>query len=201
MIVIGVTGQSGAGKGSFCKALSSFDIPCLDTDVTARNVVRKGMPCLKELTDFFGKNILLEDGNLNRKKLGSIVFSDEKLLSKLNCITHKYITAEVQEWLTVCRKKGCLAAAIDAPQLFESGEDTICDVTVAILSEKSYRLSRILARDSITAEYAKKRMDAQKSDEFFISRCDHIIYNNGKENELYQKAHDFLVKIGIIKNN
>ena len=62
MIVIGVTGQSGAGKGSFCKALSSFDIPCLDTDVTARNVVRKDMPYLKELTDFFRKNILLEDG-------------------------------------------------------------------------------------------------------------------------------------------
>ncbi|MBE6572428.1 MAG: dephospho-CoA kinase [Ruminococcaceae bacterium] len=192
MKTIGLTGQSGAGKGAFSKALSLLGIPCLDTDVTARQVVEKGKPCLLELVDRFGKDILLPDGTLDRKKLGTIAFSDKEKLSALNSITHRYIALEVDEWLEEQKDNGAFAAVIDAPQLFESGIDSICDLTVAILADENTRFRRILSRDSISEEYAKKRMASQKDDEFFISHCDHIIYNNGDEAELFEKAKTFV---------
>ena len=194
MKIIGLTGQSGAGKGLFSKALCENGIPCLDTDITARQVVEKGKPCLACLTDAFGSEILLDDGSLDRKKLGSIAFSDKQKLQTLNSITHKYITEQVNAWLCEQKENGCVAAVIDAPQLFESGIDKICDITVAVLADKDTRFSRILSRDGITEEYAKKRMDSQKEDEFFLNSCTHIIYNNGSEEQLYEKACDFLKK-------
>lgn len=194
MKIIGLTGQTGAGKGLFSKALKESGIPCLDTDITARQVVEKGKPCLTCLTEAFGNEILLPDGSLDRKKLGAIAFSDKEKLCLLNSITHKYISQQVNAWLCEQKEKGCVAAVIDAPQLFESGIDKICDVTVAVLSDEKTRFSRILLRDNITEEYARKRMASQKDDEFFISRCTHIIYNNEDEQALKNKAADFVSK-------
>lgn len=192
MKIIGLTGQSGAGKSSFSKALAKHDIPCLDTDKTSRQVVEKGSPCLQELVEAFGSNILLPDGSLDRKKLGTIAFSDKDKLDLLNSITHRYISIEVDKWLKKQEALGAVAAVIDAPQLFESGIDMICDLTVAVVADENTRYLRILSRDGISEEYARKRMACQKSDKFFISNCTHIIYNNGSEEELFEKAEAFL---------
>lgn len=192
MIIIGLTGQSGAGKSSFTKALSKQNIPCLDTDQTARQVVEKGMPCLKELVNAFGAEILLPNGTLDRKKLGSVAFASKEKLALLNKITHSYISAEVDKWLKIQEESGAVAAVIDAPQLFESGINKICDLTIAVLADENIRFSRIISRDGISEEYARKRMASQKDDSFFISNCNHIIYNSGNEEELFQKATAFL---------
>ena len=180
MKIIGLTGPTGAGKGSLCLELEKSGFHCLDTDLVARQVVEKGKPCLLELCDFFGKGILLPDGNLDRKKLGAICFSDKEKLEVLNSITHKYITKEVQLWLDGCRADGAFAAVIDAPLLFESGEDALCDMTVAVLADKQKRKERIMSRDGISDEEAERRMRNQKDDEFFEKSCDYVIYNNGK---------------------
>lgn len=198
MKVIGLTGQTGAGKGAFCKILSEYGIPCLDTDKTARQVVEKGTPCLDELCGHFGCCILESDGTLNRKKLGEIAFSDKNELAALNSITHKYITEKVEMWLDKKRAEGCIAAVIDAPQLFESGENNICDITVALLAKEDIRLARILDRDGITEQYARKRMASQKDELFFISKCDHIIYNNSTKEELEKETISFLKKEKLI---
>lgn len=198
MKTIGLTGQTGAGKGSFCKILAEYGIPCLDTDKTAREVVEKGTLCLKELCLHFGDCILYPDGTLDRKKLGSIAFSDKDELSALNRITHKYITEKVKEWIISKRSEGCVAAVIDAPQLFESGEDKICDITVALLADYDIRFSRITRRDGISGDYARKRMASQLDEEFFIAKCDHIIRNNGTEEELREKTVEFLKKENLI---
>ncbi len=198
MKIIGLTGQSGAGKSTFSKILSEHNIPCLDTDKTARSVVEKGKPCLDELCEAFGNKILLADGSLDRKKLGGIAFSDEKKLAVLNKITHAFIAEEVNEWLKTQQKSAAFAAVIDAPQLFESGIDKICDITVAILADEEIRLERILGRDGITLDYAKKRIASQKSDLFFIENCDHIIYNNGTDEMLENECVGFMEKYGIL---
>lgn len=192
MKIIGLTGQSGAGKGMFASALRQYGIPCLDTDITARSVVEKDKPCLGELTECFGADILFSDGTLDRKKLGKIVFSDKTALARLNSITHKYITEQVKIWLKKQEASGFAAAVIDAPQLFESGENSICDITVAVLCDEETRIARIISRDNITQAYAKARAASQKDDAFFKANCDHIIYNNGTEAELAQKALEFL---------
>lgn len=183
-----MTGPSGAGKGTFSDLLP---FPRLDADKTAREVTEKGTPCLAELSRAFGEKILLPDGSLNRKALGAIAFANKEELEKLNRITHRYISEKVKEWLKTKRAEGEKAVIIDAPQLFESGEDALCDITVAVLSEPSVRLARILSRDGITEEYARARMASQKSDEFFRTHCTYIIENNGTEKELSEKAKKF----------
>ncbi|MBR5527760.1 MAG: dephospho-CoA kinase [Clostridia bacterium] len=197
MKIIGLTGRSGSGKGAFCKAAENCGIPCLDTDLVARKVVEKGTPCLSELTQHFGESILNSDGTLNRKALGNIAFSDKDNLCALNSITHKYITAYVENWLEECKSKGYTAAVIDAPQLFESGENALCHNTVAIVCDENERIIRIISRDGITREYAEKRLSSQKSDKFFIDNCTHIIYNNDSEEELSDKVYGFFSDIGI----
>lgn len=194
MIIIGLTGATGAGKGLFGKIASDkFGLYHIDTDITARLVVEPGMPCLEELAGHFGKDILNDDGTLFRKKLGEIVFSDKKELEKLNEITHKHITLEVERELDKARKLCKKAAIIDAPLLFESGEDKLCDVTVGIIANSDIRKKRILSRDGITEEMADMRIASGKNEEFFVSRCDYIIENNGNETDFEQQC------VGLLK--
>lgn len=193
MLTIGLTGQSGAGKGEFSRIFCLYDgVVCIDTDRTAREVVEKGKPCLSELCSYFGCEILDSDGELDRKKLASIAFSDEDKHNKLNEITHRYIMEEIKNWLEQAEKGGARIAIIDAPLLFESGADRLCDITLGILAPFRTRLKRILKRDGIDKKSAKLRLGAQPDDNFFKERCTHIIANNGNLNSLIKKAKAFI---------
>lgn len=196
MLTVGLTGQSGAGKGEFSRIFRSFpDVYCLDTDMTAREVVEKGKPCLEKLCEYFGDEILLPDGSLDRKKLASIAFSDEEKHEKLNSITHFYITEEVKKWLCDVEKAGAAVAIIDAPLLFESGLDSACDITVGVLAPYTTRLRRIVKRDKIDKKSAKLRLDAQPKDDFFEEKCDYIIANNGSLKNFGIKAQGIIREI------
>ncbi len=194
MKIIGIVGGSGAGKSLFCSLLEKEGIPTVNTDITAREVVKKGSPCLKELCNFFGDGILLENGELNRKALANIAFSDEKKHEKLNSITHFYIIREVEKWLLDCEKDGAFAACIDAPLLFESGLDKICFETVAIISPKKDRIKRICVRDGIDEKDALVRINSQKSDDELKLLCTRVVENTGDLEEFSSKAKE-LAKI------
>lgn len=194
MKIIGIVGGSGAGKSLFCSLLEKEGIPTLNTDITAREVVKKGSPCLGKLCDYFGKDILLESGELDRKALARIAFSDEEKHKKLNTITHFYITREVEKWLSERKKDGNFAVCIDAPLLFESGLDKICFETVALTAHEEDRIKRICARDGIGTEDAKLRIDSQKSDKELKALCTRVIENTGSLAELAEKAKE-LAKI------
>ncbi|MBR2021876.1 MAG: dephospho-CoA kinase [Clostridia bacterium] len=196
MLVLGLTGQSGAGKGEVSQTFTSFDgVVCLDTDKTAREVVEAGKPCLKELCECFGNEILESDGSLNRKKLAEIAFSDEERHKKLNQITHFHILNEIKSWLIDVEKDGATLAVIDAPLLFESGADSLCDITLGIIAPYPTRLKRIIKRDGIDKKSAKLRLDSQPKDDFFKGKCDYIIANNGTLKALREKAQLFMGEI------
>ena len=179
MFTIGLTGQSGAGKGEFSRIfLEKVKAVCLDTDITARQVVEKGKPCLDELSGYFGNEILDENGNLDRKKLASIAFSDKEKHQKLNTITHFHIMKEICAWLSDTAEGGAKVAIIDAPLLFESGADKLCDITVGIIAPYSTRLQRVMKRDGIDEKNAKIRIDSQPDDSFFKDKCTYIICND-----------------------
>ena len=189
MIVIGLTGATGAGKGFFGKtAFEKYGIVHIDTDKTAREVVMPGEPCLEDIKDFFGEEVINEDGTLNRKKLGEIVFSDKEKLSVLNRITHHYITDKVKKTIENARSNNEKAVIIDAPLLFESGEDKLCDVTVGVIAHRNIRKSRIMSRDGISEEMAESRIASGKDEGFFREKCDYILENNGNEAEYTNKA-------------
>lgn len=182
MLIIGLTGPTGAGKGTFSQiAVRAFGAEHIDTDKIARQVVEPGSAGLAALVGYFGNGILRADGSLDRKKLAAIVFSDRRKLAALNGITHPLVEKEVEKRLADARERLCPFAVIDAPLLFESGEDKLCDVTVGILADEQTRLLRILARDGIDREAAEKRLSAAKSNEYFRERCGYILENDSDQ--------------------
>ena len=182
MLIIGLTGPTGAGKGTFSQiAVRAFGAEHIDTDKIARQVVEPGSAGLAALVGYFGNGILRADGSLDRKKLAAIVFSDRSKLAALNGITHPLVEKEVEKRLADARERLCPFAVIDAPLLFESGEDKLCDVTVGILADEQTRLLSILARDGIDREAAEKRLSAAKSNEYFRERCGYILENDSDQ--------------------
>ena len=183
--VIGLTGGSGAGKGEVSLCFLSHGIKSLDTDKVSRYVCEPGKPCLAELAEEFGSQIITPDGTLDRRGLAHLVFNepDEKLradkLAALNRITHRHIIAEINDWLKARAEAGDTLAVIDAPQLFESGFDKHCDFIIGVIADYVVRIRRIVSRDNISHESAEKRLSSQKSDDFFIKNCDFIVYNDG----------------------
>lgn len=181
MIVIGLTGTSGSGKGYVCALLKERGIPSIDTDAIVHGIYTPGTPCVIELVRTFGDRILHSDGSVNRKTLASIVFSDSGKLSRLNGIVHHYVLDAVRAKLHVFSERGAAIAFVDAPQLFESGFDRECDFTVAATADPDIRLARLQNRDSLTSEQIQSRMNNQHDDRFFEENCDFVIRNNGSE--------------------
>jgi len=197
MITIGLTGGSGAGKGAVGKVLEEFKIPCIDTDAVYRDVISPGSPCILELKEYFGGSIITESGELDRAALSDIVFkpgAGDKLVA-LNGITHKYILRECGKMLAMYSESGYDMAVIDAPQLYESGFDAQCAYVIAVIADKEIRIKRIMERDGISREQAERRIDAQRNDEFFESRADFVIYNNGSVNMLREQVAETLSAI------
>ena len=198
MKIIGLCGGSGSGKGSACKFFQEFGIPCIDTDAVYREITSAPGECLTALRNEFGSEIITESGTLNRKKLASIVFSDEdsnSRLEKLNEITHKFILDETRHRLDNYGAMDVVAAIVDAPALFESGFDRECDVLVLVVAEKELRISRIMSRDGITRKEAEQRINSQMSDADLITRCDYMIRNDHDLSYLKQEVKTVLKKI------
>ena len=198
MLVIGLTGPSGAGKGAVGTILEEYGIPVIDADAVYHALLIPPSPCLDALCEAFGDDILTPEGGLNRRRLGEIVFSDPDALQRLNTVSHAFVMAEIRNQLKKLRAKDLRAAVIDAPQLFEAEADKDCNIIVSVLSDKRTRLERIMARDSIDAEAALRRMDAQRSDEFFKTHSNYIIENNGNLDLLRPQIHRILLETGVL---
>lgn len=180
MLVFGITGGSGSGKSSASERFRENGIYVIDADKTAREVVRQGEPCLEELVKELGSEILNDDGGLNRRKTGDIVFSDKKKLDILNRITHKYIQKALEAQLN---KIDTDIAAVDGAVIIGSPVEKMCSFLVSVMADKEIRLARIMKRDNISREAALKRIESQPSDEFYIANSRYLLYNNiSKEN-------------------
>lgn len=177
--VIGLCGRSGSGKGYICNIFASCGIPCVDTDKVYRHIVaQKDSECIRELVSQFGNEILTVEGTLNRKALAPLVFSDEKKLARLNSITHKYILAETEKLIEELKNSGAKAVIIDAPVLFESGFNRLCDLCVCVTCGTAVSVKRITQRDGIDEQIAEKRLSSQLSEEELRALCDYEIVND-----------------------
>ena len=186
--VIGLTGQTGAGKTRVADLCRQAGITVIDADQVSRYVVDNDRPLLVELTLAFGVTILNADGTLNRKKLGSIVFGSKGKLERLNKIIFPFIRADVDRRVAELAAGGERLVVLDAPTLFESGGDKTCDAIVVVTAPLDARLNRIVIRDRLTDEEARKRMRSQPDAGFYTERADYIIENDGSEEALEAKA-------------
>lgn len=179
ILIIGLCGRSGSGKGYIGAIFNRSGIPTIDTDAVYRDIVSdKDSPCLRELSESFGKSVIAEDGSLDRKVLAGIVFSDPGKLKLLNKITHKYILCETKKLISAFAEEGTRAVIIDAPVLFESGFDKLCDFCLCVTCGTEVCVRRICERDGIGKESAVKRLSSQISEDELRSLCDYEIVND-----------------------
>jgi len=200
MLLIGLTGPSGSGKSAVSDIFEAHGIPVISADEVYHRLLIPPSDCLDHLVTCFGAEILLPDGSLDRTALGNIVFNDPDALERLNTVSHRYVMAEIRKQTERLRRTGIPAAVMDAPQLFEAGADRDCGVIVSVLADRDLRLDRIMRRDRIDAEAALRRMNAQKSDEFYHSHSDYIIENDGSMDRLYPQVHRILIETGVLSS-
>lgn len=189
-IIIGVTGPTGAGKSSFNSVAEEMGFCVIDCDKYARIAVEKGTKGLKALINAFGEDILLKDESLNRKALAKKAFSTKENTELLNKTVLPFIKELIFEKIEKETK-----VLLDAPTLFESGINSVCLKTVAVLAEREVRLKRIIERDGITEHEALLRINAGKKDDFYIKNADFIIYNNSNNKTFIDEFKKLLTNI------
>ena len=174
---IGITGPTGAGKTTALGALTDLGAHIIDADAVYHRLLEESGPLRAALAECFGPSILTTEGRIDRKALGNVVFGDPEALDELNTITHRFIGEEIHRQLTQAERDGRPAAAIDAIALIESGLGEGCDAVVGILAPKEVRIRRIMAREGISEDYARRRVEAQQGDGFFRAHCGYILEN------------------------
>lgn len=189
MRIIGLTGGSGTGKGTFAALLRDKGAGWVDADAVYRTLCAQNREMLAALDAAFG-GVLDENGALDRPKLARIVFADPAKLRKLNEITLPYIRAAS---LDEMRAQGdCPFVLYDAPTLFEAGADDLCERIIGVLADTEVRVQRIMARDGLDEAAARARIGAQPDADFYRTRCDYIVENNGDLADLQRQADAIL---------
>ncbi len=184
MLIIGLTGPTGAGKGYVAQRFLRHGVPSIDTDAVYHALLVPPSACLDELVARFGTTILNPDSTLSRPALAAMVFAPgaESALGDLERITHRHVLAEVRRRCAALTEQGTPAVMVDAPRLYESGFDAECDMILAVLADRDTRRARIMERDNMDADRADARLDAQKPDSFFTDRADAVIWNDFPQN-------------------
>lgn len=177
MTVLGITGPTGAGKTTALREVEKLGGSVIDCDVEYHELLESDLTLQGMLESAFGP-LRNESGAIDRKKLGSIVFSDPEKLKKLNTIAQTATVKRTQERLEEYRAKGKTLVAIDAIGLLESPLKDLCSATVAVIAPPEVRVKRIMARESISEEYAWSRVRAQKPDDYFTQGCDYTLWND-----------------------
>ena len=192
-MIFGITGGTGCGKTTALQAIRELGGIIIDCDAVYHVLLQTDKKMLAAIEARFPGTVV--DGQLDRKKLGPIVFSDEQALLDLNAITHQAVKEKVEHIIGINRE----LAAIDAIELFDGGLADMCDVTVAITAPEKDRIDRLLARDGISYEHAALRIRAQKPEEYFREKCDYVLENNGTEADFHEKCLAFFRQFIIMK--
>ena len=192
MTVIGLTGGSGAGKTTVLQLIKRHGGAALDCDRIYDELLATNAALRRDLCKAFGGSIFTADGTLDRTRLAERVFSSASALRELNTIVYYYMGVEIRRRLTELKKQGINLVGIDAVNLIESGLGELCETTVAVLAPEDARIARISARDGITSEKAKKRIAAQRGEDYYRKYAKLILENDGDEARLREKAEALL---------
>ncbi len=187
-LVIGLTGNIATGKSTISKMFNdNFHIPIIDADIIAREVVEPGEQAYNKIVETFGEEILDNERKINRPILGKIVFSDEYKREALNKIVHPEVRKEMLDKLNYWKSQNKRAVVLDIPLLFENKLDVLVDKTIVVSADTSTQLARLVKRNKLTEEDARKRMEAQMPLHEKENKADAVIDNNGTvENSLEQ---------------
>lgn len=193
--VVGLTGPTGAGKSSVTAVAEELGFKVVDCDKFARIAVEKGSEGLAAVVSVFGDDVLNGDGSLNRAALASKAFATIESTELLNQTLLPYIVKLINNEINTER------VLLDAPTLFESGADSLCNEVIAVISDEKTRKARIMERDGIDEAAAELRMSAGKNDQFYIEKTDNIVYNDCELSVFNLKIQKLLTKLLEEYNN
>ena len=192
-MIIGITGGTGCGKTTLLELIHKQGGLVLDCDAIYHQLLKSDPQLLENIQNHFPGTVT--NGQLDRKKLGEIVFKDHDALLTLNAIAHGAVKQEVLRQL----ESRPALAAIDAIGLFEGGLAELCQVTVAVTAPIEQRVERLMKRDNITREYAQTRINAQRPQEEFVRLCQNHLENQGTPEQFREKCLAFLGSLGIME--
>ncbi len=178
MISIGLTGNVGSGKSTVARIWKQERGALLiDADQIGRSVVQPGSRCMARLVQRFGKEILLPDGSLNRRRMAEIAFSDKENQEALNSIIHPEIIRKINDQLQEACSQGAGAVVVDAALIFEFGLDRCLDVVVAVDAPREIKIERMLAKDKMDRETLGKMLEVQLPPQELKEKADYVLKN------------------------
>ncbi|WP_242219729.1 dephospho-CoA kinase [Bacillus cereus group sp. BfR-BA-01380] len=198
-VVIGLTGGIASGKSTVSKMFQGFHIPVIDADIIAREVVEPGKEAYNEIVKAFGKEVLEENGELNRPKLGGIVFHNEEKRLLLNGIVHPAVRKEMNAQKDQYIRGNAQAVVLDIPLLFESKLTSLVDRILLVYVDNETQITRLMERNNFTEEEAKARIASQMPLQEKIALADKVMNNNGTIEETKAQLSSLLKEWNIIK--
>lgn len=177
-IILGVTGGIGSGKSTVSSILKELGAFVIDADVISRQVVMPGEKALAELTEVFGRDILDEWGQLQRKKLAGVVFNDKEKLKILNAIVHKYVAERIEDNVKEQLAKKTEVIVIDAPIPIKTGFLDLCHRVWTVSAAEELRIKRVMERNGMSYEEAVARINSQIPEEEYNNIADTVINND-----------------------
>lgn len=176
MLVIGLTGGVASGKTTISNLFSRLGVPVVDTDILSRELLEKGQPGYIKVIQKLGRNILLEDGNIDRRKLRQAVFSEPALKTWMEKMLHPLIYQSAQQQLE--KQAGSKYSILVVPLLFETNFDSLVDRTLVVDCSRETQFKRLVERDNIDEALAIKMLDQQWSNDQRLSKADDIVHND-----------------------
>ncbi|MGQ9631947.1 MAG: dephospho-CoA kinase [bacterium] len=188
MVVVGLTGGVASGKSTVSNLFRELGVRVVDADVIAREVVKPRRRAWREIVKHFGKEILQEDGTIDRRKLGRIVFSDKRKLQILNDIVHPEVYRRMWKAVEVARRNRERLVILDVPLLFESPSPYKFDKIIVVYSDEKSQLDRLTQRSKLSREEALSRIRAQMPLDEKLARADYVVDNCGTLEETAQQV-------------
>lgn len=198
-MIIGLTGSIASGKSTVAKMFEQLQIPIVDADQVARVVVEPGRETLQQIATAFGDDILLEDGHMDREKVGNLIFHNPKKRKQLNDIIHPAIRKEMLRQRDEYLSDGHPHVVMDIPLLFESGLQSYVERILVVSVTEENQLKRLMERNALSEEEARARISSQLPISVKEQGADAVIYNNDSVESTTEQLHYILKKWGVLQ--
>ncbi|CRK84378.1 dephospho-CoA kinase [Neobacillus massiliamazoniensis] len=198
-LVIGLTGGIASGKSTVSNMFKEMNILVIDADVEARLAVEKGQPAYEKILAEFGDNILLPNEEIDRQKLGSIIFHRSEKRQLLNGIVHPEVRKRMKRQIEEAKEQGEEIVVLDIPLLFESKLMYMVDKTLLVYVDNAIQLQRLMARNHLSKQEAEARIQSQMPLAEKVGLADEVIHNNGAITDTKKQLITILANWGIKK--
>jgi dephospho-CoA kinase len=196
VVRVALTGGIATGKSHVLAAFAAREIPTIDADLLSHAVVAAGTPAAQAIERRFGRDVISADGEIDRRKLGAIVFSDASARRDLEAIIHPAVYLAIQRWFEMLPAKTPIAVA-DIPLLYETGHDSEFDAVVVAACDPDEQIRRVTARDGLTESEARSRVAAQLPIGEKIDRADYVVWTTGTQAETSAKVEDVIRRLAV----